>query len=111
MPHRTLRAVAANNVFGRYRPRFVVGGSDLGHDAVRVLFESFEFGFPQNVLLMALQIFVKQPLRLALFQHQHKWKSTHTFADVGKTEFAAYFAVDYQASGPSNCASRHSFLR
>jgi hypothetical protein len=60
---------------------------------------------------MVLQIFVKQPFRLALLQHQHKRKGTHAFADVGKTEFAAYFTVDYQASGPSNCASRHSFLR
>src|SRR5262245_61748673 len=101
MPHQTLRTVAADNVFRRHCSRFVVGGSDLGYHAIRVLFESFEFGFPQNVLLMALQILVKQPFGLALFQHQHKRKGTHPFADLGKSELAAYFAVNYQASGPA----------
>src|SRR5215813_7967328 len=110
LTHQTLRAVAANNVFGRDCLHFLVGGSNLGQDAIRVLPESFELAFPQNILLMTLQIFVKQPFRLALLQHQHKRKGTHTLADIGKTEFAAYFAVNYQASGPSKCASRHSFL-
>src|SRR5262249_22389207 len=94
MTHQTLRSVAAYNIFGSDSLRFVVGGFDVSHDAIRVLRKTLKFGFPQNITLMLLEIFVKKTFGFALLQHQHKRKRTQALSNVGKFEFAAYFSVD-----------------
>src|SRR5215813_5740841 len=80
--NRTLRSVTTNNIFGGDRLSFIVRGLELSHDAVRILREAFEFGVPPYILVMALQIFVKKLLSLALLQHQDKRKGAHALSDI-----------------------------
>src|SRR5262245_18446648 len=69
--NRTLRCVTTNDLFSGDSLVFV-RGSDLGHNSISVLRKTFKFGFPPNVSLMALQVFVMKMFGFAFFQYQHK---------------------------------------
>src|SRR4030095_13273986 len=93
VPHQTFRAVTTDDIFRRDCLRRVVRRFDLGRNAIRVLRKTLEFGLPQNVSLLALQVFVKKSFSFALLQHQHKWKRAQSLPDVGKIELTAYLSV------------------
>src|SRR5262245_6700024 len=69
--NRTLRSVTTNDILCGDGLVFV-RASDLGHNSISVWRKTFELGVPQNVSLMAPQVFVKKMFGFALFQHQHK---------------------------------------
>src|SRR5215813_8938641 len=69
--NRTLRSVTTDDVFSGDR-LVSVRSSDLGYNSISVRRKTFELGVPQNVSLMAPQVFVKKMFGFALFQHQHK---------------------------------------
>src|SRR5262249_6940739 len=68
----TFRAVAADQVFRLDKSGRAAGRPDLRRDAAGVLRKTFEFGVPEYLFLMALQILVKELLVFALLQHEHK---------------------------------------
>src|SRR5262245_56806370 len=91
--NQTLRSVTTNNIFCGDGLSFVVRGLDLGNHALGILREAFEFGVPPDILVMALQIFVKKLLSLALLQHQNKRKGAHASSHIREREFTSNLSV------------------
>src|SRR5262249_53440310 len=59
---------------------------------------------------MALQVFVKQLLVLALLQHQYERERAQAFADVGETEFPTHLAAEEKAGLLGDRALLNSLL-